>query len=341
MTTVAPGRLRAHLKDKLDSVYLLSGDEPLQLGEAADAVRAAARKQGFADRDVLFADARFDWSKLSASGANLSLFAEKRILEVRLPTGKPGKQGGTALSEFVADPPADTLLLVISGKVDKRVSWVKNVQRAGVHTEIWPLSRSDLPGWISRRMSDAGLNCSRAAADLLADRVEGNLLAADQEIRKLRLSHGAGEIDAETLIQSVADSSRYDVFKLSDAVLLGDAERALRVIQGLRSEGVALQLVLWALGSAAREIVKIRAVMDEGMGVDAAMRKLRVWSNRQQILKSAVQRNSLPVVYSILEQLADADLASKGHGPGEPWAMLSDIACELAGKPAVSWPRAS
>lgn len=342
MTTVAAGGLSAHLKDSLAPAYLLSGDEPLLLGEAADAVRAAARAKGFDSRDILFADARFDWDKLHASGANLSLFAERRMLEVRLPTGKPGKAGGAALAEFVANPPADTLLLVISGKVDKRVSWVKQMVRHGVHTEVWPVQREALPRWIQERMRKAGLKCPRNAAELLADRVEGNLLAADQEIRKLRLTHGAGSIDADTLMQSVADSSRYDVFKLADAVLLGDAGRALRIVQGLRSEGVAMQLVLWALSNAAHEIARVRAMMDQqGLGIDAAIAKARVWSNRSQVVKSGVQRHSLAGVYAQLEALARADLATKGHGPGEPWAMLSDIACALAGKPAVAWPKAS
>ncbi len=333
MKPVSADQLPAHLKRKLAPAYLLSGDEPLLLGETADAVRAAARAQGFESREILFADARFDWSKLQASGANLSLFAERRILEVRLPTGKPGKAGGEALIEFIGNPPADTLLLVVSGKVDKRVGWVKAFARHGVHAEVWPVERSRLPGWIRQRMQQAGLNCPRNAAELLAERVEGNLLAADQEIKKLRLIHGAGTIDTDTLMQSVADSSRFDVFKLADTVLLGDATRALRIIRGLRAEGVAVQLIIWALNSALHELARVLILVESGTAIPAAIAKARIWSSRRETVKAGLGRHELGSVYRMIEELAVVDVASKGQGEGEPWSMLCDIACELAGKP--------
>lgn len=333
MKPVSAGQLPALLRRKLAPAYLLSGDESLLVGEAADLVRAAARAQGFESREILFADARFDWDKLHACGANLSLFSERRILEVRLPTGKPGNAGAAALAEFVSRPPEDTLLLVISGRVDKRVSWVKAVASAGVHVEIWPVARKDMPGWILRRMHQAGLKCSDKAAALLAERVEGNLLAADQEIRKLRLTHGAGSIDDDTLVRSVADSSRFDVFKLADTVLVGDAGRALRIIDGLRGEGVAIQLVLWALNSALHDIVRVKNLVDGGLSESAALAKSGLWSNRYEIVRSGVRRLPRAAAYQLIQGLASVDLAAKGHAGGEPWAMLSDIACELAGQP--------
>lgn len=333
MKTVSAGQLPALLERKLAPVYLLSGDEPLLLGEAADALRAAARKQGFESRELLFADARFDWDKLYACGANLSLFSERRILEVRLPTGKPGKAGAAALAEFVAKPPEDTLLIVISGRVDKRVSWVKTMASSGVHVEVWPVERAQLPSWILQRMQKNGLKCARSAAELLAERVEGNLLAADQEIRKLRLTHGAGMIDADTLMRSVADSSRFDVFKLGDTVLLGDAGRAIKIINGLRSEGVAVQLVLWALNGAVHDVARVRIHVEDGMSVASALAKAGVWTSRREVVRSGVGRIKLQDCYRLIELLAAADLAAKGHGPGDAWAMLSDVACEIAGHP--------
>lgn len=340
MTTVSAAQLPAHLERKLAPAYLLSGDEPLLLGEAADALRTAARKQAFESREILFADARFDWDKLYACGANLSLFSERRILEVRLPTGKPGKTGAAALAEFVARPPEDTLLIVISGRVDKRVSWVKTMASAGVHVEVWPVDRAQLPGWILQRMQQAGLKCARNAAELLAERVEGNLLAADQEIRKLRLTHGAGSIDADTLMRSVADSSRFDVFKLGDTVLLGDAGRAIRIINGLRGEGVAVQLVLWALNSALHDVAHVRLHVEDGLAMPAALAKARVWTSRREVVKAGASRLSLQACYRLIEELAAADLAAKGHGPGDAWAMLSDIACDIAGRPLFAAPAA-
>ncbi|NNF52047.1 MAG: DNA polymerase III subunit delta [Gammaproteobacteria bacterium] len=333
MKTASAAQLSALLKRKLAPAYLLSGDEPLLLGEAADAVRAAARRHGFESREVLFADARFDWDRLAAQSANLSLFAERRILEVRLPTGKPGKAGAESLAAFVASPPEDTLLVIISGRVDKRGSWVKAVAKAGVHVEVWPIDRAQLPAWIMKRMQGAGLKCARSAAELLADRVEGNLLAADQEIRKLRLSHGQGSVDAETLMRSVADSSRFDVFKLGDTVLLGDAGRAIRIMNGLRGEGVAVQLVLWALNSAVHDVARVNTHVESGMHVPAALAKAGIWTSRREVVRAGASRLSLATCYRLIEELAAADLAAKGHGPGDAWAMLGDVACEIAGRP--------
>lgn len=336
--TVSAAQLPALLERKLAPAYLLSGDEPLVLGEAADELRAAARKQGFESRELLFADARFDWDKLHASGANLSLFSERRILEVRLPTGKPGKAGGQALAEFVMRPPEDTLLIVISGRVDKRVSWVKAVAKGGVHVEIWPVDRAQLPAWIVKRMQKAGLKCPRNAAELLAERVEGNLLAADQEIRKLRLTHGAGAIDADTLMRSVADSSRFDVFKLGDSVLLGDAGRAIRIINGLRGEGVAVQLIIWSLNSALHDVARAAIHVQNGLAIPAALARSGVWTSRREVVKAGLSRLDLRECYRLIEQLAAADIAAKGQGPGEPWAMICDVACEMTGHPLFAAP---
>lgn len=333
MKTVSADQLPGLLKSKLAPAYLLSGDEPLLLGEAADALRARAREQGYQSREILFADARFDWDKLHASSANLSLFSERRILEVRLPGGKPGKAGAAALTEYLGNPPADTLLIMITGKVDKRVSWVKAFVKLGVHVQAWPVDRARLPQWILQRMRGAGLKCPRSAAEFLAERVEGNLLAAAQEIEKLRLSHGAGAIDTETLMRSVADSARFDVFKLADTVLLGDAARALRIIDGLRAEGVAVQLVQWALNSALHEVARVQVLMQAGLPVAAAIAKARIWSSRRETVKAGVSRHELGRIYRMIEYVVRIDMAAKGQGEGEPWAMLSDLACELAGQP--------
>ena len=229
---ISANQLAPQLKKSLLPCYLVSGDEPLLVGEALDAIRAAAREQGFGSRELFVHSAGFDWSEFSGCGDNLSLFAERRIIELRLPTGKPGIKGSAAIAEFAADVADDVMLLVSAPKLDSKArnaKWVKALESRGGLVQVWPVDLEDLPGWISQRMRQAGMQPDRDAVRLIADRVEGNLLAAQQEVEKLRLLHGEGPISADEVDQAVADSSRYDVYKLVDAAVSGDAPRALRV----------------------------------------------------------------------------------------------------------------
>ena len=215
-------QLERHLKQGLAPIYLLTGDEPLQMGESADSIRLQARRQGYSGRDILEADTRFDWGQLAAEANSLSLFAEKRILDLRIPGGKPGTTGGKALVEYTQRPAEDTLLLITLPKLERAQAnskWLKAVEKTGVVIAIWPLEGRQLPSWIEQRMRTAGFQPDSGVVEMLADRVEGNLLAARQEIDKLLLLYGPGRISPEQLTQSVADSARYDVFGLIDSAL--------------------------------------------------------------------------------------------------------------------------
>lgn len=331
---ISNDRIADQLNRKLLPAYLLVSDEPLLLGEAADAIRRKAREQGFGTRELMFVERGFDWNDLYASGANLSLFSERRILELRMPTGKPGKPGAAALVSYLDNPPEDTLLLVLSGRLDKsarRGAWVRTFEKKAVMYELPPVPPAQLPRWISARMKAAELDCPIEVARMLADRVEGNLLAAAQEIEKLRLANGPGRVDADTVLRSVADSARFDVFTLADAALVGDAARLLRVIEGLRVEGVAVPLVVWALNSTLHQLALVAWHMHRGLGPDAAMAKAHIWSNRRTLVRAAVKRHGFASLYRMLARLGQIDRAGKGQGPGDPWAMIRQLACEMAG----------
>jgi len=244
-----PDKLAAQLARELAPVYLLSGDEPLLVSEAADAVRTRARAAGFADRVVHFLDRDSSWDDVRAGASNLSLFASRRLVELRLPAGKPGVAGSAAIVELIERRDSDTLFMIITGRLEREsqgAAWVRAVEDHGVWMHAWPVGREKLPGWLDGRARRAGLSLDRAALELLAERTEGNLLAAQQEIDRLSLAL-AGAVGVAELTASVADNARFDVFKLGEATRRGDAARSLRIVEGLRAEGVEATLVLWAL----------------------------------------------------------------------------------------------
>jgi DNA polymerase-3 subunit delta len=314
--------LATHLARQLLPAYLVSGDEPLLLGEAADSIRRAARAAGYADRVVYFAERGFDWNALRTEGQSLSLFAERRILEVKLPSGKPG-DGASVLQELVEQPAPDRLLLVLSGQLDRTAlnsGWVKAFEQHGGWVPVWPVDIAKLPGWVSERMKRQGLVPEPAAAELLAQRVEGNLLAAQQEIDKLALLCGPGPVDLQTLESNVAKSARYDVYKLPDAALRGDADRALRILGGLQAEGEEPTLVLWVLAST------LRSVWNAARGFP-----LPAWPRPPASLPDAVRRLKLPLIVQLVGEAAAIDRAIKGRGPGNPWDGLARLVARLSG----------
>jgi len=327
-------QLAAHLRQGVQPLYLLSGDEPLQLMEAADAIRARVRELGFGEREVLHAEANFDWNALTAASGSLSLFAEKRLLELRLPGGKPGKEGGAALSGYAADPPPDTVLLIISGKIDsasQKSKWFRALEAAGVALQVWPVEPAALPGWVMSRMRSRGMQPTDEAARILAERVEGNLLAAAQEVEKLRLLHGEGPIDAAQVEEGVADSARYDIFELVDTALLGDAPRTARVIEGLRAEGVEPILVLWALLREIRAQAQMAGELAQGSSVDAVLGRFRVWEKRKAPVRAGLARHTLKRWLLLLRRAGRIDRMVKGAEPGNPWDELLQLALLMAG----------
>ncbi len=327
-------QLADHLQQGLRPVYLLSGDEPLQLGEAADTIRAAARAQGFSEREVMHVEAGFDWNALAAASNNLSLFAEQRLIDLRLPSGKPGKEGGAALASFADNPPPDTVLLVSSGKLDKnaaKAKWYKALDSAGVTLQVWPVEPAQLPRWVQQRMRAKGINASPEAAQLLAERVEGNMLAAAQEVEKLHLLYGEASIDAEMVEQGVADSARYDIFELVDTALLGNAERVARVMEGLRGEGVEPILILWALVRECRAMEEMAWEVEHGASVDAVMKSRWVWQKRQPAVRAGLQRHNQRRWSQLLRRAVRIDRMVKGAEQGNPRDELLQLALFMAG----------
>lgn len=328
-----PEKLSAHLRQgPLAPVYLVAGDEPLQVGEAADAVRVAARREGFDSREVFFAERGFDWMSLRAASESLSLFAEKRLIELRLPTGKPGDVGAKTLLEYAERPAEDTVLLVISGRVDKKNKWVGALEKVGVLVEYWPMDAAQLPRWIEDRLASRGLAADREAAQLLADRVEGNLLAAAQEIDKLALLVEGGKADAEAVRNAVADSARFDIFQLTDMALAGDAAKALRMLEALRAEGIEPVLIIWAL---AKEIRNLAEMAFKVAGGQSASRvSANVWpKKRQPVVARALERLPVKVWERLLLEAALIDRQVKGARRGDPRQGLERLVAAMAGRP--------
>lgn len=322
---LGPDSLVAHLARQLTHAYLVSGDEPLLVGEAADAIRQAARKAGYSDRQVFFGERGFDWNELRGESASLSLFADRRILEVKLPTGKPG-EGAQVLQDLAEKPAPDQLLLVVSGPIERaqQSAWVKAFERCGAWLPVWQIEIGRLPAWITARMQRHGLEPGPGAAEFLAERVEGNLLAAQQEIDKLALLVGQGPVDVATLAGAVAKSARYDVFKLQDAAFRGDGERALRILDGLQTEGEEPTLILWALTAG------LRALLNSSRRLPVA-----AWPRPPAGLDDAVRRFRGGQIAALLGEAANTDRTIKGRAAGDPWDSLARLVARIAGVKGV------
>jgi DNA polymerase-3 subunit delta len=315
-------QLESHLAKGLSPIYAIHGDEPLLALEAADAVRAAARKAGFTDREVLEPGRHFDWSEFQHAAASLSLFGGRKIIELRLATGKPGADGAAAIARYCERPSEDLVLVASMPRLDRATqasAWFAALGRAGIVVDIWPVERSRLPAWIAGRLARQKQHAPREALELLADRVEGNLLAAHQEVQKLALLAPEGEIGLDRLREVVANVARYDAYTACEAMLAGDAPRYVRVIDGLKSEGEAPSLVLWALSEELYALERIQAGAAAGRSVDELMRENRVWGPRQRPMKAAAARVKPAAVRRALAHAARLDRAIKGVGQGEPW----------------------
>ena len=330
---IQANQLTAHLKKSLAPCYLVTGDEHLLVDEALDAIRASARERGYGMRELHVATVGFDWNHLTASTGNMSLFAEQRIIELRLPTGKPGREGGRAIVELVEQSGPDTLFIVTAPKLERGAAasaWAKALDKKGVTLAIWPIGLRELPGWIANRMRSVGLQPERDAVRLIADRVEGNLLAAGQEIEKLRLLHGEGRVSADDVNNAVVNSSRYDVYKLADAALAGDAKRAVKILGGLRAEGVAPVVVMWALTRELRTLSILDDTVRQGGDLGGAMQKNGVWRNRQGLVRQCMGRHKPGDFHRMLKVSGRADAAAKGQRTGDPWQMAADIVVGMA-----------
>lgn len=326
---IRPDQLGQHLKRDLLPVYLVSGDEPLQVMECSDAIRARARDWGCTEREVMDADQHFDWSLLLDAGNSMSLFAEKRILELRMNAG-PGKSGSPVLLQYLERPAEDAILLITCGKLDassKNTKWFKALDQLGGVVQCWPIASHELPRWIEQRMRAKGMQPDAAAVSLLVERVEGNLLAAAQEIDKLLLLYGEKTISVEDVTAAVADSARYTIYDLVDCMLQGDLPRTARIVTGLQNEGVEQVLALWAL---TREIRLLTRIAESGLAPDAAMARERVWDNRKALVKRALSRHNLPKLHSFLKRCARIDRVIKGMEAGRPWDEILLLTTQFA-----------
>jgi DNA polymerase-3 subunit delta len=321
---LTPDSLNAQLAQRLLPAYLISGDEPLLSGEAADAVRAAARQAGFTEREVHFIERSADWDEVRASAATLSLFGSRRVLEIRLGGGKPGVAGNAALTALGSARDADTLLLVLAPRLDRdaqNAEWVRTLERHGAWVPVWPVDAPRLVGWLRTRARRLGLEADDEALELLAARTEGNLLAAQQELVKLTLLAPAGRVTDAAVRASVADSARFDVFQLGEAVLEGDARRALRMLAGLRAEGTEPTLALWALSKALRDVWSARA----GDG------RAPAWQRQAAALASALKRAPRLPFAQLALRAARADRMIKGRLAGNAWDEMALLAAQMCG----------
>ena len=330
---IPAAQLPSALKKSLLPCYLVTGDEPLLGQEALDAIRAEARRRGFGAREVHVATTGFDWTEIAAAAGSMSLFAEKRILELRLPTGKPGRDGSAAIADLMRQTGGDLMVLVEAPKLDKGTAsskWVKEIEAVGAHVQVWPVGPRELPGWIAARARAVGLKPDRDAVRLLVDRVEGNLLAANQEIEKLRLLLGEGPVSAADVENAVADSSRFDVYKLADAAVEGKAARAIRMLGRLRAEGVEPVVVVWALTRELRTLAKVADVLQAGSDLGSALQRAGVWKTRQGSVRSCVARHTAADFYRLLQIARRADAAAKGQMRVDPWQLATEIVFGLA-----------
>jgi DNA polymerase III subunit delta len=325
---VSADQLPATLARSVAGFYLVSGDEPLLVGEAADTILAAARAAGYADRKVFFIERGFSWDELRNESQSLSLFAERRLFELRMPSGKPDK-GAQQLADMVAQPPPDVVCLIVTDKLDKKASdaaWVRAVDKLGVWVQVWPVATSALPGWLRTRAKALQVEIEPAAAQLIVDRVEGNLLAAKQELEKLSLLANGEAISADLVLRSVGDSARYDVFQLAEAAAAGDGQRALRVLLGLKSEGVEPALILWALVRELRGLFQAR----ERDRLRSASRG-SAWNLAATPSPRALSRLKTLPLGSLLMQASRTDRIIKGMAAGDAWSALTGLTGALAG----------
>ena len=338
-------QLGAHLQKGLRSLYVLHGDEPLMQQEAADAIRASARAQGYTERSVhTVSGAHFDWSEVLAAGGSLSLFADKQMVELRIPSGKPGKEGSTAIQQLVASAQGNdsTLTLVLLPRLDaatRKGAWFGALENGGVSIQIDPVERNALPPWIAQRLQLQGQSVAageegQRTLQFFADRVEGNLLAAHQEIQKLGLLYPAGEVSQAQVESAVVNVARYDVFKLSESVLSGQVARVQRMLDGLQAEGEAAVLVHYTLAEDIRAMKRVKDAMAAGKPLPVAMREQRVWGPRERLFERVLPRMTEARLNGLLQAAHQVDGIVKGlkvpDWPTEPWQALQRLAVRFS-----------
>jgi DNA polymerase-3 subunit delta len=309
------------------------GDAPLLAVEAADSIRAAARAAGYSERETFVAEQHFKWSELRNSAQSLSLFAERKVIDLRIPSGKPGTEGGQVLQDYCANLSADILTLISLPKLDKtaqKSQWFSALERHGVMVSADDIPRNALPRWIAGRMKRQEQSADEATLEFLADRCEGNLLAAFQEIQKLALLFPAGLVSFEQVKDAVMDVARYDIYKLTEAMLNGNATRFARILDGLRAEGTATVLVLWAISEEIRKLGKVLQAIQRGSSLNTAVRDARIWGASVGLVENAARRLKFPHIERAMQQAARLDKTIKGLRQGDVWDELLQLGLRFA-----------
>ena len=354
---LAPAQLAAHLAKRVAPLYVIHGDEPLLAQEAADAIRAAARTQGYTERSAYtVAGAHFDWSAVLAAGGSLSLFADRQIVEIRIPSGKPGKDGSAALQQIAEAAQGNdfTLTLVMLPRLDKATrtgAWFSALEQSGVSLQVDTIERAALPQWIAQRLAQQGQRVKageegQRTLQFFADRVEGNLLAAHQEIQKLALLHPEGELRWEQVEGAVNNVARYDVFNLSEAVLAGNPQRVARMLDGLRAEGEAEVLVHYTIAEDIRALKRVKDAMSAGRPLPMALRENRIWGPRERAFERVLPRLDDRALARMLRAAHVVDGIVKGlkqpDWPADGWQALQRLAlmlCRACAAPSGASPR--
>jgi DNA polymerase-3 subunit delta len=331
---IKPEQLPQHLQKQPTSLYTLFGSEPLLMQEAADLIRDHARRQGYTERELLITEQHFDWTSLLNAGSNISLFGERKIVDIRIPSGKPGKEGGKAIEAYCNALPPDILTLVTLPRIDKQgqaTKWFKALETSGTMIPVYALERDRLPDWIGQRLARQQQKADAATLQFLADQVEGNLLAAHQEIQKLALLYPGGHLTFAQVKDVVLNVARYDVFQLADAMLAADTARFVRILNGLQGEGTPPLLILATLAESVRQLISIQQGLADSQPPAQLLQSARVWGDRQKLVMTAVKRIKPQILLQGLSQAATIDRMVKGVAQGDVWDALLQLGMRMGG----------
>lgn len=328
-------QIAGHFQQGLLPIYLVFGDEQMLVEEASDLIRQQVRQFGADERQTWHVEGRFDWSEVQWQEQTMSLFSSQRLLEIRLPSGSPGKEGGEALRRYIDNPPVDTTLLIISGKIDTRSQkskWFTALDSLGITIPIWPIDLANLPRWISQRMQQKGLRADQQIATLIAERVEGNLFAAAQEIDKLQLLCPTGEVDEQTVLASVADNARFEAFGLIDTAFSGQLAKIPRIIARLRGEGLDILSIFSAISWSLHRMVNMAIQLDQGMRLEQVFsaQKPPIWEKNKPMMGQALKRHHRSQWQDFLQQMSQIDQAAKGSLKVCPWSLLEKLCMQVA-----------
>jgi len=334
---IKPPQLSANLEASIAPIYRVSGDEPFQVQECADKIRAAAQSAGFTDIQRLQIETASDWSQLAVGSASMSLFGDKQLIELRLQMNKPGKEGGAAIVDYCASAGPDTVVILQTKRLDtgtRKQKWSKTLDQVGTSIDVYPLKPHELGRWIEAKLKNAGYQPARDAVQVINEYVEGNMLAAAQEVEKLMLLCEPGPLDGAQIRAAITDSARYDPFDFVDAALKGEQDRIVRMIHGLRQEGVNENQILWIMTDKLRKLVALREARETGANEQQALQGL--WQSQQALVKQAASRLSLEQCRQILADLARLDWVSKGQAKGDVWNEILAVALRVAGVETIN-----